>query len=470
MSQSKASVPTTTTAKANPKDAALLATWRRFLDYDHVSSEKKREYSRLREIVIALGLLTSAGAVFSIYLQSVADVAWLNFVRLDDLIEVLVEVLRVLLIIMPIATVALLTYGAQFVSSTSWIEYRVGAETLRSEIYLYRMRGGEYKDLDAAEARLRLLDVIDAANSRIDEQGATVPYMRNYEGIEQLIAQKTESPGEDDGFGTLEVENYIDWRVKKQLRWYIQKIRRDYSTSQREKRLALTVGAFGAVLSGLGRNLEAMVAVTTAMGIALTARSETRMYGATYGIFHWTAGKLQHELNKWEVLTEEDKQDTNKQLEFVEAIEKIFKQEREMWRAQAMQSQNNSDNSINQQLQQRIDRNNLEAHQEAGLIPVGLPDDDVIDDYVSYSTTQSMRVPPEIEALREKNGTVSTTATSETTDEATVDLEASDNEAVVQDTPDEAVANTDNGVIASDDAALLQAESETDDSSDDAAG
>jgi hypothetical protein len=216
--------------------------------------------------------------------------------------------------------------------------------------------------------------------------------MRNYDNIEQLITSKTESPGEDDGFSTLQVDDYIEWRVKKQLSWYIQKIQRDYSTSRREQILALVVGAGGALLSGIGRNLEALVAVTTAMGIALTARSETRMYGATYGIFHWTAGKLLHELNKWEILTPEQKHDEENQLKFVEAIEKIFSQEREMWRAQAVQSQNNADNTINNQLQKRIDRDELEAHQAAGMPLAGIPEDEVVDDYINYSTTQSMKV------------------------------------------------------------------------------
>ena len=485
MPEAKDAVKTTLDTRPEARDAALIATWRRFLDYDQVSSDQKRLYSRLKEYMIVLGLLTSAGAVFSIYLTRADELAWLNLPFFKSTVDSLSWILRILLIAMPIAIGLLMRYASQFASSTTWIEYRVGAETLRSEIYLYRMRAGEYQDLSDVEARRKLLKAIDAANARIDEQNATVPYMRNYDNIEQLITSKTESPGVDDGFTKLYVDDYIEWRVKKQLNWYIQKIQRDYSTSRREQILALVVGAFGALLSGIGRNLEALVAVTTAMGIALTARSETRMYGATYGIFHWTAGKLLHELNKWEILTNEQKQDVQNQLKFVEAIEKIFSQERELWRAQAVQSQNNADNTINNQLQKRIDRDELEAHQAAGLPLSGIPEDEVMDDYINYSTTQNMKVlkPADIQRLSEEmnqtNGTPGEVAKiadtafvpeaqEKTTDSGTVVAETLIDIAEVQadKAPEEPVVNDGANGTAAEPAAEITAEAteETDDS------
>lgn len=378
-------------AALESQDPALLASWRRFLDYDQVSSNQKQIYSRLREVVIALGLLTSAGAVISIFLQQVINSEWIAMPVLGDLFIPLGLLLRIMLIIMPIASVFLMRYATLFASSTSWIEYRVGAETLRSHIYLYRMRAGEYKNADPITAKSKLLDAIDAANTRIDEQTATVPYMQNYDDIINLVKNKTETPDKDNGLSPLTVQQYIDWRVQPQLRWYIQKIQRDYSILQREQALVLAVGGLGAVLSGI--NFEALVALTAAMSIALTSRSETRMYGATYGIFHWTAGKLQHHLHKWEILPDEAKQDVERQLEFVEAVENVFTQERELWRAQAIQSQSNSDNTINNQLQKRVSTEDLAAHQSAGLVPTGIPaSDTVAADLVNYSTTQSMRV------------------------------------------------------------------------------
>lgn len=373
------------------QDAALLAAWQRFLDYDQVSSEQKANYQRLREVVIALGLLTSAGAVFSIYLLQATTTPWLQFGLLPTLFTSLKELLRVLLIIMPIASVTLMRYASQFATSTSWIEYRVGAETIRSHIYRYRLGAGGYEGLDAIAACSKLLDSIDFANNRIDEQGATVPFMNHYDKIEDLIAQKTSAVQKDLGFNDINIADYIEWRVRPQLSWYIGKIRRDYSTLQREQSLALAVGAAGAVLSGFGQNLEALVAVTTAMGIALTTRSETRMYGATYGIFHFTAEKLQIELNRWQILSDEEKLDPHNQREFVERVEEIFDNEQELWRSQAVQSQSTNDQTISQQLQRTIGTEQVAKFAAAGLpLPAGVPTDDAVATAVDYSRTQAM--------------------------------------------------------------------------------
>jgi hypothetical protein len=53
-----------TNAKETQHDYALLAAWRRLLDYDRVSSEEKADYKRIRSWVITLGFLTASLAVF----------------------------------------------------------------------------------------------------------------------------------------------------------------------------------------------------------------------------------------------------------------------------------------------------------------------------------------------------------------------------------------------------------------------
>jgi hypothetical protein len=348
---------TGTVSIVEKKDPALTAAWRRFLDYDRVSSQQKRDYQNLRGYVIALGLFTSAGAVFSSYAGQIPSIG----VELQN-------ILRIILVIMPIISVALMNYASQFASSTAWVEYRVGAEKIRSQIYLYRFKAGIYKGLSAQQAQKTLLDAIQAADQRIDEENATLPYMDIVnDTIYEKIAKKTGSESDTGMSMAPSADDYIEWRMRPQINWYIEKIQGDYSKLQRERVQALVVAGAGSVISGLALGLEPLVAVTTAMGVALMLRSDTRMYGATYGIFHYTAGRLQLEMNRWEILSEKQKSDSAQQTELVTRVEQIFDDERELWRAQAVQSQSSSDQAISTQIQKTISPEQIAQFRKAGL-------------------------------------------------------------------------------------------------------
>lgn len=317
------------------RDAALIGAWRRFLDYDRVSSNQKKQYLDIRSWVIVLGLFTSTGAVLSTYIVAMLGVD-----------SQAAEIIRIVLIILPIISVALMNYATQFASSTAWIEYRVGAEMIRSNIYLYRLKAGAYKDKDPYEGQKHLMAIVHSADMRIDEKNATLPYQQPIQGdIAERIASKTDNPN-DKGINKINVQEYIDFRLRPQVNWYIQKIQSDYKDMRRSRILALVVAGTGSVLAGIGLGLEALVAVTTAMGVALTLSGETRMYGATYGIFHITSSSLQNELTEWEILPEEERKKPAAQAAFVERIERIFSNEREMWRTQAIQSQITAEQSL----------------------------------------------------------------------------------------------------------------------------
>ena len=325
-------------------DPALLAAWRRFVDYDRVSTAQKAEYQSIRSWVITLGLAASTGAVLSVFVSTIPFLG-----------QGLKEFLRIALIILPIVSVALMNYSAQFATSTAWIEYRVGAETIRSAIYRYRLRAGEFMGKGDLERQKMLLDVLHAADQRIEEQGATLPYVQQFDDtLLEKIAHKTDTPKLDNGLNPLDLQQYIESRSIPQMNWYIRKISNDYDKMRRERIQALVVAGAGSVISGLGWGLEGLVAITTAMGVALTRLAEMRMYGATYGIFHMTATRIQEELTRWQILPLEEQRKTEVQSQFVVNFEKIFEDEREMWRAHAINTQLGSEENISNNLKQSI--------------------------------------------------------------------------------------------------------------------
>jgi hypothetical protein len=335
-------------------DPALVSAWRRFLDYDRVSSDQKKSYQRIREWVIAMYFITATGAVFSVMFkdsQYVESMPWLS------------GLMQLALIILPIVSVALNNYAGQFASSTAWIEYRVGAETIRQKIYLYRMKAGDFANIPSLQERQRkLLDVINEADQRIDKANATLPYMEPLENdtkpnnsIHNRVADRTDRRFDpkhpekpyDDGFTEIPVNSYLDFRIRNQVDWYARRIQSDYSDMKRYRLVALVIGAAGAVIAALGNGLEGFVAITTAAGVALNMRADSRMYGATYATYHLTASRLRNELNQWDILTAQEQSDGVKGAELVAKMERILFDEREAWRSSAIELQTTADRSVN---------------------------------------------------------------------------------------------------------------------------
>lgn len=331
------------------KDPALLSAWRRFLDYDRVSTNQKRTYLRIREWVILLYFLAASGAVLTAILQASGNTN-----------PIVLDIMRLLLVIMPLVSIGLNNYANQFASSTAWIEYRVGAETIREKIYLYRLRAGEFAPLPSLQDRQRkLLEMVNEADRRIDRANATLPYMQPLDveklpgqSVPERVRRKTDTPftipGErfDDGFSPLTVADYLYLRIRNQIDWYTRRIEGDYNSVKLARLFALVIAGTGSVIAALGNGLEGLVAITTAAGVALTMKSDSRMYGATYATYHLTASRLRNELNRWEILTPEQQQDDEIAAELVARMEKILADERETWRSSAIELQNNADRTV----------------------------------------------------------------------------------------------------------------------------
>lgn len=332
------------------KDPALTSAWRRFLDYDRVSSTQKWSYTRIRELVIMLYFITATGAVLTAMLNTSGE---LN--------TTLISIMRIVLVIMPLVSVGLSNYANQFASSTAWIEYRVGAETIREKIYLYRQRAGEFASLTSLQDRQRkLLDIVNEADRRIDKSNATLPYMQSLEqelrpgfSIPERVRLKTDSPYTvpeeryDDGFSCLPVEDYLDFRIRNQVDWYTRRIDNDYESIKKSRLTALVIAGAGSVIAALGSGLEGLVVITTAAGVALNMKADSRMYGATYATYHLTASRLRNELNQWDILTADQKADPEVGATMVARMEKVLSDERETWRSSAIELQNTTDRAVN---------------------------------------------------------------------------------------------------------------------------
>jgi hypothetical protein len=307
------------------QDPALQAAWQRFLEFDRQSIRQKETNRRIRIPIILLTLLATVLAVVISYKET------------NDFIKDISEALRVTIIIVPLVAAGLMTYAYQFYPSLSWITYRVGAELIRQHIYLYRMEAGEYAQQDLQKQQKLLLGKVGDASERVSQIGASVPYLQtDIENLTEQVKSHTDNE-EDDGFSRMQVDAYIIQRVMPQREWYIDKLHDNYKKLRVWRTMVIIFTAMSSALAALGG--EPLVAITTAIGVALGMYIQLQMYGATYAIYHSTAIRVGTELSAWSILTPEQKQDPARAASLVANIEKIFQEERDAWFQQASQAQ-----------------------------------------------------------------------------------------------------------------------------------
>lgn len=318
-----------------------------------------RKKSRFKfGVVVSWFILVSGGLIVTAVILS------LNAAQGDPFLWIL----QVPLVIVPIISVGLLNYAAEYARSTVWIEYRVAAEEIRSQIYLYRTSTGRYAN--AANRREELLKAVDETNKRISNSDF-VPFMRSRprDVLKQEIWEHCQqSPGTSDdetGLGMLQVEDYLKRRVRVQIQWYERSIERDYVQKRRATVGALVMAGTGSALVALNPGFAPLVALTTAGGIALTMWSNIRTIGATYSIFQRTASDLDTRINRWDSLSEIEKQTPEICGCCVQDIEDIFGQEREAWRTAVKQMQQSVDKAL-QDMRQSRDENKSGAGNNSG--------------------------------------------------------------------------------------------------------
>lgn len=327
-------VPADQTTARTQADTALQAAWMRFLDFDRASIRQKRQQYRIRIPIIVLMFLASVLAVLITYRDSVGIV--------DDLHAVL----RATLIVVPLAAAGLLAYAYQFSPSLSWITYRLGAEEIRQQIYLYRMQAGPYASQDLEGQQRLLLDQVQEASGHVHEIGAPVPYLQLNFTTEPVKAP-TDSP-QDDGYSALSGDDYVRLRVIPQTEWYLRALSDNYTKLRRWRIAILVVAGASSALAALGG--EPWVAVTTALGMAFSQYIDLKMYGHTYANYHHTAGRLIDEVSEWQILPGTKRQDPAVLSPFVDRVERIFEDERNNWMRQAVQAQTANEQALMKQL------------------------------------------------------------------------------------------------------------------------
>jgi hypothetical protein len=373
--------PAVLSAVRTKDDVALRTAWQRYLEYSTASDKRKRTQEAVRQLILILTVTVVVLAVISTYLATergrlevlagiAPEAAALSAAMPDAATPVaepalgglcalmrqssaaeclgsvnnLIELNKIILIALPLILAGTLTWMMQFMPGTAWIGYRIGAELVRYQLYLYRMQAGDYTGQSSSGQQEQLLERVKQARRRVDQLGSSEPYtLPTPPDLAAAVKAKCNDP-RDDGFSALTVDEYLLYRVRPQREWYVKKLHRNYNDLRNWRAGVLFMTGIGAFLVAVG--FEPWVAVTTAIATAAGIFIDLKMYGRTYAIYHTAVMELDEEVARWLALPQEMKDETAEVSDFIKRIEDILQRERERWMQQAMQSQTASEQGL----------------------------------------------------------------------------------------------------------------------------
>ncbi|MBL8145719.1 MAG: SLATT domain-containing protein [Anaerolineae bacterium] len=374
--------PAVLSAVRTKDDVALRTAWQRYLEYSTASDKRKQTQEAVRLAILLLSVLVVILAVVSTYLATergrlevmagipaaasaieAAAPEALNPVNqtqtLGGLCAImrqptaaeclgsvnnLIELNKIILIALPLIIAGTLTWMMQFMPGTAWIGYRIGAELVRYQLYLYRMEAGDYTGKTSSEQQEQLLERVKQARRRVDQLGSSEPYTLPIPADLGTAVKAKCNDARDDGFSQLSVDEYLLYRIRPQREWYVKKLHRNYGDLRTWRAGVLFMTGIGAFLVAVG--FEPWVAVTTSIATAAGIFIDLKMYGRTYAIYHTAVMELDEEVARWLALPQERKDEAAEVSDFVKRVEDILQRERERWMQQAMQSQAASEQGL----------------------------------------------------------------------------------------------------------------------------
>lgn len=308
--------------KAPEGKEALFDAWSSFARYDHNAKSTRNQYLRLRTCILFLGVGATALAILY---------AWSQAAENPGLPQ---QILRYTVIALPIIISILQAGSAQFRGGTNYVLLRGSAEALKSEIYRYRAKAEIYSPANtASEPReIKLARKVKTIGGQLMKSEANQSMLKPYTGKLPPIYEAVDNP--DDGFEDLKADRYLALRLEDQLNWYHAKTQKIGRRWRRAYWYIIILGGIGTLLAALG--LEIWVAVTVALGGALTSLLQLQADEQTLISYNQAATDLEGVRIWWHALPEEDRNKQENKNKLVRYTEGVLQTELAGWVQQMM--------------------------------------------------------------------------------------------------------------------------------------
>jgi len=301
----------------------LMQAWETFADYDCNANRQQKTFRFLQNGILGLGVLATALAIIQT-LGPAPDSAGNH--------QGVWNVIFYALIILPILLTVLVTASNRFKQGNKWLFLRAGAESIKREIYRYRIRGTvNYKNSPEQELSQRIEDITRRTMRTEVNTTSLVRYDKS-KGFPPYI-NKTQ--GGDDGFSLLTPERYVKFRLADQLMFFKARSVKLEQEIKFLQWLTFAIGGMGTFLAAIDK--QAWIALTTASVAAIGTYLSYNQSESTLTKYNQTSTDLENINLWWNALSPNEQSDPHNIESLVEHTEKVLQSELDGW-VQQMQN------------------------------------------------------------------------------------------------------------------------------------
>lgn len=237
--------------------------------------------------------------------------------------------MNVPIILAPILMTLLLTLAQRFRSGQRWVLLRGCTETVRREIYGYRLGAGRYRQhrLKGMSADEYFRERITAFGRRLMQTEVNRHAVPPYEG--DLDPKQHDPAKKDDGFSTLTPGRYVEIVIDGQVQYFSRAAQKLERNLRWLVILIVVSGAAGTFLAAV--ELKLWVALTTALATALTTHLKTWQTEETLMVYNQCATDLRHLSLWWASFPGSAKSEPAIIDQMLETAEEIFEAESAGW-------------------------------------------------------------------------------------------------------------------------------------------
>ncbi len=303
-----------------PQNPALHDAWKRFADYDYNAIKMQGGFNRLRKWILTLGVAAPAYAIA--YAEDYIPKTSFS------LLSITVEYRQLIAIALPLVISILVAGASQFERGLTWVVLRGSAETIKSEIYRYRTRVGTYSEehTQRETREIKLARKLKAIGERLMKTEVNQAGIQPYKGE---IPSPYASAPQDDGFSDLSTEQYVEFRLQDQLKFYHPRVERFSRQIRRLNWLIIIMGGVGALIAAIG--FAPWIAVTTALAGALTSFMEIKNAQKTLSGYNQVVNDLESIRMWWHALTPAQQSKPSNFEKLVNNTEGVMQSERDSW-------------------------------------------------------------------------------------------------------------------------------------------
>ncbi|HSF49944.1 MAG TPA: DUF4231 domain-containing protein [Nitrososphaeraceae archaeon] len=243
--------------------------------------------------------------------------------------------LRYVIIILPISISILVASSTYFKYGNKWVMLRNAAEEIKSEIYQYRTRVGNYKENKDSpndqqkplKPEEKLSQQVEIINNQLMSSEVGLSSLSKYDG--KLPPKMYGAAENDDGFSVLDPDKYVSIRIDDQINYYQGKTGRMYKNLQILQWSIFIAGGIGTFIAALG--LELWVALTSTIVSVFTIYLQYNQIENTLIKYNQALTQLNNIKAWWSILSEEQKKDPLNIDKLINATELTLVTEHQTW-------------------------------------------------------------------------------------------------------------------------------------------